>query len=395
MIAMAVAADLPPRTLAAHDPPAIIAPGPRQASFGKIVVRLAPGSQHVRLLVNGELVRDRPVTKLRTRLLVDLPKGDSFIRVVAEDATGQTSTDSVGHVLGLPRAGRPTGTVARLEWVLQRRLRRLAADFPGTTGFYLMNLRTGQGAGWNARARFPAASTVKLAIAVEVLRRLRTIPKPGSSLGTKLRQMLVLSWNRPANELLEWIGGSQTAGASAVARTLRRVGIRDTYLYGGFIIGTANTGSRPIPLNVVSQPSFTGKYTSAWDLARLHRFLHSATAGRGPLITDLDGFRRAEARSLLYLLAHSADYGKLDRFVRDEAVAVPHKAGWISTSRHDAGIVYWPGGAFVAAVMTWNGNGIPETRADVLAGRMANTALERFQALARAARQRAEEQTSV
>ena len=74
---------------------------------------------------------------------------------------------------------------------------------------------------------------------------------------------------------------------------------------------------------------------------------------------------------------------------------MPHKAGWISTARHDAGIVYWSGGAFVAAVMTWNGNGIPETRADVLAGRMANVALERFQALARAARQRAGERTSV
>ena len=34
-----------------------------------------------------------------------------------------------------------------------------------------------------------------------------------------------------------------------------------------------------------------------------------------------------------------------------------HKAGWISYARHDAGLVYWPGGVFVAAVMT-TGSGV-------------------------------------
>ena len=384
-------ADVPPRALELHNPPAIVAPGPRQTSFGKIVAELPRGTERVGLFVDGELVRDQAAAPGEGRFAVNLPRGDSRIRVVVSDGAGNTKADSVGKVLGLPQAGRPTGTEPRLERHLQKRLKSLAAAFPGITGFYVMNLRTGQGAGWNARARFPAASTVKLAIAVEVMRRVAAIPEPGSWLRMRLRAMLVRSGNLAANELLTWIGGSTTAGASAVTSMLRSVGIRDTYLYGGYILGTANTGSRPIPLNVVAQPSFSGKYTSAWDLARTHRYLHSATAGRGPLITDLTGFTRSEARSLMYLLAHSADRGKLDRFVRDDAAAVPHKAGWISTSRHDAGIVYWPGGSFVAAVMTWNGNGIPETSADILAGRMAQAALRRFQALGRATGQAADE----
>ncbi len=381
---IALPADAQPWTLAPNDPPAIVSPGPRQTSFGRIVARIPPGTERVSLYVNDVLERDKETSRAVVEFKVDLPKGDSQIRVVAHDPVGGTKADEVDRVLGLPRAGRPTGTEPQLEGRLQRRLKELAASFPGTTAFYVMNLRTGLGAGWNARARFPAASTVKLAIAVEVMRRLRTIPPRETTLGHKLRQMLVVSSNLAANDLLEWLGGSQTAGASQVSAMLRRVGLVDTYLYGGYVLGTASAG-RPIPVNVVSQPSFSGKYTTAWDLARLHRYLHSATAGRGPLITQLSGFTRTEARHLLYYLGHSTNRGRLDRFVGDRAMAVPHKAGWISTARHDAGIVYWSGGAFVAAVMTWNGNGV-STQADVLAGRIAETALDRYEALSRAAR---------
>ena len=56
-----------------------------------------------------------------------------------------------------------------------------------------------------------------------------------------------------------------------------------------------------------------------------------------------------------------------------------HKAGWISDARHDAGLVYWPGGVFVAAVMTY-GSGVG-VASDVLAGRTARAMLRRLQHL--------------
>jgi hypothetical protein len=378
VIAMPVL-DLPAETAAAA-PPAIISPGPRQASFGRLTIRLAPRTERVVVVVDGVSVLERRVTTTLVRLAVPLPQRNVSIRVVAYDAGGASGSDVVRRVFGLPRAALPHATVGRLDSRLQRRLRRLARGFPGITGFYVMNLRTGIGAAWNAKARFPAASTVKLAIAIEVMRQLRGIPGPGTRLRRLLRASLVHSSNRAANELLEWLGGTQSGGASQVTSTLRHVGLYDTYLYAGFVLGTAYTGGKPIPLNVVAQPSFTGKYTSAWDLARLHRYVHLATAGRGQLIKRLRGFSSADARSLLYLLCHSADHGKLDRLVRGPKVAVPHKAGWISTARHDAGIVYWSGGGFVASVLTWNSYGVTR-RADVLAGRMAKTALDRFKAL--------------
>ena len=66
-----------------------------------------------------------------------------------------------------------------------------------------------------------------------------------------------------------------------------------------------------------------------------------------------------------------ADWGKIDRFLGERAT-VAHKAGWLALARHDAGIVYWPGGAFVVAVMT-QGAGVGKA-SDVLAGRVAPAA---------------------
>jgi Beta-lactamase enzyme family len=87
-----------------------------------------------------------------------------------------------------------------------------------------------------------------------------------------------------------------------------------------------------------------------------------------------------DARYLLYLLAHVTDRGKLDRFLGGRATSL-HKAGWITTARHDAGIVYWAGGAFAVSVMT-HGAGVG-TASDVLAGRVAQRALRRFRATRR------------
>ena len=68
-------------------------------------------------------------------------------------------------------------------------------------GVYVEDLVTGRGAAWNARARFPAASTLKVAIAVEALRAHAGKPEPGSYLDSLLRAMLVESDNDAANAL--------------------------------------------------------------------------------------------------------------------------------------------------------------------------------------------------
>jgi len=88
----------------------------------------------------------------------------------------------------------------------------------------------------------------------------------------------------------------------------------------------------------------------------------------------------SEARHLLWLLTIVDDRGKLGRFLAgtiDGPVTLLHKAGWLATARHDAGIVFWSGGAFVATVLTWRPDGVGSS-GDVLAGRVAAKALRRF-----------------
>jgi hypothetical protein len=93
-------------------------------------------------------------------------------------------------------------------------------------------------------------------------------------------------------------------------------------------------------------------------------------------------FTPADARYLLFTLAHVRDPGKLDRYIgATPGVAVLHKAGWITHARHDSGLVFWRGGGFVVTVMTWDGieAGVAS---DILAGRVAQAALRRFSAFA-------------
>ena len=59
-------------------------------------------------------------------------------------------------------------------------MRRLAVGFPGSSAAYVENLSTGAASARNARATFPAASTLKLAIAVTVLARMQGPPPPGA-----------------------------------------------------------------------------------------------------------------------------------------------------------------------------------------------------------------------
>jgi beta-lactamase class A len=244
---------------------------------------------------------------------------------------------------------------------------------------YLQSLTSGVGAAWNAKARFPAASTLKLAIATTVLAVEHGVPSRGSYLGGLLRNAILVSDNASANALLVWLGGSTGGGGARVNALMRSIGLRDTIMYGGYEIGTY---ARRIPLEVEQQPSFGfGKYTTAWDLAQLFRAIWLASAGRGPLHTT--GFTIDDARSLMWLLGHVDDTPKLDRFIRRQAdVRVLHKAGWIDSARHDAGLVFWRGGVFVASVLTWNPSGAGKA-SDVLAGRCAHAGLVRLSRLPR------------
>ena len=210
--------------------------------------------------------------------------------------------------------------MAHLDGRLAQRIVPLVRDFPGSSAVYVRDLTTGAGAAWNARARFPAGSTLKLAIAVEALRTLGGKPAPGSYADGLLRRAIIYSDNVAANQLEVLFGGSTSGGSQRVNSLMRALGLVDSEMYGGYIPGTL-ARRRPIPRRVDERPYYgVGKSTSAYDLAQLFAYVHLAAEGKGRLARRHSGFTATDARYLLYLLAHVADRGKLDRLLAGKSV---------------------------------------------------------------------------
>jgi beta-lactamase class A len=363
-------------------PPAVEQPAPYELSFGAVAGTVAPGTRRVVVRAGGKVLADLPLRRRRFQLRVRLPIGETSVQVVTVDGKGRHASATVAHVLGAPQTAAPRRHAARLDGLLARDVRRAAVGFGPKSGIYVENLASGAGAAWNAKATFPAASTLKLAIAVTALARTEGTPRHGSTLDGLVRQMIVFSDNASANAVERYFGGSTSGGSALVNALMRSIGLVDTEMYGGYEIDTygvdlARLPAAAIPLRVESQPSWGyGKRTSAWDLASLAKSVWLASAG-SPLRSAQPGFTAGDARYLLYVLAQVRDPGKLGREVgRVPGVRVLHKAGWIGAARHDNGIVLWPGGAYVAAVMTYRAAGAG-TQSDVLAGRVARIALDR------------------
>ena len=366
-------------------PPVVERPAAYEVSYGVVQGIAARGTRRVVVRVDGKVVRDAALRGRSFSLDVPLPPREVRVRIETVDADGRRAGRTVLHVLGLPQAARPVERSLRLDRRLESDLRRLVDRYPGTAGVYVEDLATGAGAAWNARATFPAASTLKLAIAVALLGRVEGPPTPGSELDGLVRRMLIPSDNEAANTLLVRLGGSTSGGGAVVNATMRTIGLERTEMYGGYILGTSTApptrgvAGGGVPLNIVAQPYWgIGKSTTALDLAQLFRAVWLASGGLGPLVRSGSGVTPAESRYLLYVLARVGDRGKLARTLgRGSGVIVMHKAGWIDAARHDAGLIVWRGGIFVAAAMTYRpyGTGVRE---DTFAGRIAAAALRRL-----------------
>ena len=120
----------------------------------------------------------------RSRLDVALPRRD--VSGPGRDrsiARGRRAGRTVSTTSSACRARRARGSGRRASTPGSRRTSAgWRAAFPGPAAVYVENLATGAGAAWNARATFPAASTLKLAIAVTLLARLERPPAAGSPL---------------------------------------------------------------------------------------------------------------------------------------------------------------------------------------------------------------------
>ena len=155
-------------------PPAIEQPAPYQLSYGVVAGTAAPGTRRVIVRVGARTLADKPLGHRHFQLRVDLPPREATVEVITVSRNGRRSRATVPHVLGASaRRARRSCARRAATCALQRTVQQLAQRFGSTSAIYVQDLTTGAGAAWNARATFPAASTLKLAIAVTALARSR------------------------------------------------------------------------------------------------------------------------------------------------------------------------------------------------------------------------------
>ena len=250
--------------------------------------------------------------------------------------------------------------VARAErtrdGALASRLAAIGNGYRAWSAFWVHDLGTGEWAGWNADASFPAASTVKLAVLAEALRRGHG---PRSPLWYDLRQLTGWSSNLAANRVTRRVGSE-----GAVRAALRRLGARASTYPGPYRAGTAVVADAPKP-----PPHGHVRVTTAHDLGRIMYAFHAAAAGNR-YVQRTTGMSRLNARRAIGLLVHSARGGLIQPYAGSPTA---HKEGWISDTRASAAIVY--GRTPKVVVVLAYRPGITDSEARAL-GRQVATALD-------------------
>jgi beta-lactamase class A len=225
-------------------------------------------------------------------------------------------------------------------------IRALATRFPGAGAFEVLDLSSGLVAGYNANASMPAASTIKVAIMVEVFKKLEagafalndrvalrasdrddgsgdlSFAPSGSTytISDLLARMIDVSDNTAANMLIRKVGRQN------INRTMYALGLRHTYL-ADYI----RTDEWSVRDDLRSSPS---------DMVRLLRLMAERRLVDAWASNQMIGILEDDR---INSLLPAALPGK---------IAIAHKTGSFFDTLNDVGIVYAAGAPYVIAVMT-------------------------------------------
>ncbi len=345
--------------------------------MGHAVVQVGRDTTSVGVWIDGRFVRRIRVVRAPRNLAVPLPIGLHTLRLLAR-GTGGTQWSRARSLWVLPMSARlARGIGGRTDPGLQGDLVRLTGRLPAISGIYVQHLVSGCGAAVNAGARFPAASTLKAAILLDVQRR--SNGQPSATMNRLLDQMIIESSDRAANQVLAIQGGgSALAGAARVTETLRAIGLRDSLVRRPYIIEMAvRRAGRPIAVRTTAQPAlFTNFISSPYELARVMVAIQRGMRGGGPL--PRIGVRSRVIRTgVLPRLLSVRDRTKLVAGA-PAGVLVAHKSGYNTNVKHDAGILYLRSGPVVVVAMSWSASGVNDAVGDPFVADVARTAAARL-----------------
>jgi beta-lactamase class A len=350
--------------IAPPPPPALVDPG---TAFGSLAARVGARTDALVVLVDGRRrLRIRPAPGPR-RVALPVPVGEHDVQVEARGPGGARRSREV-RVAVLPASGRRLGRLP--GWVdprLQSDVEHLAAGLPAISGVYVEHLVSGCGAAINADAQFPGASTLKAAILLEAVRRAGG--RPPADLAGLLDEMVELSDDRAANDVLARVGGGPAVTATLAAMGLGRSLVRRPYIL--------DDARRPLVPDATVQPELrTNFITTPYELARLMVAIQRGALGRG-VLPRLGVSSAAIRTQVIPRLLAVRDTTKLAAGLPPGTPLV-HKTGYTKEVKHDAGIAYLRSGPVVAAVMTWSAAGVSDASGDRFIADVARAAARRL-----------------
>jgi beta-lactamase class A len=237
---------------------------------------------------------------------------------------------------------------AELERDGLERARRIVEEYPGTAGFYALDLKSGTGYGVRPDEPFFSASTIKIAVMIAVYRRIEEgkldysdtfetqqedwaagagwlrwdTPGVTTTVEDSLWLMMTESDNVATNALVRLVGGPEYV--NEVARSL---GAKNTELYWKLSSERA------------AVPSLDNR-TTPRDMATLLEKIATGEAGSDFACEEMLGLLRQN------MLEYWMEAGVPD------GVPVANKAGWLDATFNDTGVVEYEDRPYVLAIFT-------------------------------------------
>ena len=343
-----------------------MSPSDGEAFFGAVVARAPRGADAAELAVDGVSAGRGAVTGGRARFGVAAPAGAHDIEIRFRAAGRDVGVARARRARLLPRSALAASPGSRTSPSLSTALTRALAGGPRFRAAWVQDLATGDTAGVNAGAAFPAASTVKLGLMAGALARLGARPET-SAYAYDLRAIAAWSSNLATNRILRRLGGTATA-----ADGLRRLEARFSTFPGEYIVGTDLQPALPGAGAAGGPPAVSRRVTTARDLARMLYAVHASAVG-APGARAGTGLTAHQARLMLGWLLASEQRGGNASLLAGGAAGAPiaQKNGWIDAARLGAGIVYAPRGPVIAVLVTYDPAGVGLAEARVVGARVA------------------------
>jgi beta-lactamase class A len=289
--------------------------------------------------LSGTTVGFPPARGGRLRLAALLAAGLALAGLAFPSST--STADKPVTVASLPPPATP-------RWgELQTFLAGVRGRFRGTLSYYIEDLQTGQAIVWNENQPLPAASVIKLPIAV-------TLFEQGLAGKVRLDDELVLKPTDKADGsgvLRRTRSGTRLTVENLVELMLQRSDNTATNMLTDLLgLEEINAACRRQGLATTCMPRYImdleardnriENYTSAADMARLLKALY------GRRILDEPSSVR-----LLEILKGQQVRDRLPRYL-PQGVVIAHKTGLMKDACHDVGILYGRNHDYVVAVLT-------------------------------------------